>query len=252
MKQKFLSVIFVGLYLFVFILNFINNNLESKNTKFRDFEYSTWKDLTRNTQMFDQVNSRDFMIARNQNDAYEYNAATFYKNTGKRLAYFYKAEIIYPEIEKCKSSTACVLTNPKPISIQTLSNLNRIKDPSPQDIERDWVVNNMFSPKTKLASVWATDLIKLNEDNIFSYLIKFDDASDSAILDPLTFKSYLRTKGKVDFKPLFANQCLKYLRSFSSKLDENYTISEWTIPLNTKTKYKGNFIGYEETHVGIC
>jgi hypothetical protein len=253
-RKKLITIFLLALYLFIFITNYINNSTHANNTKSRDFEYNTWKEITKNTNLFDPINSRDFLIARNQNDAYEYNAATFYKYTGKRLAYFFKTEIIYPEISNCELSPTCILENPKKISIEKLRNLNRIKNPTIKDVEADWVVNNMLSSEIELASVWATDLIRLNDNAIFTYLIKFDDVSGSAVVDLSTFRALLIINGDIEFKPSFAKQCLAKTGTFKSGLTSDYSISQWSFNEKTSQKFleNGDFIDYKETSVGTC
>jgi hypothetical protein len=253
-RKKSITFFLSALFLFVFIINYINNNSHANNTKSRDFEYNTWKEITKNTNFFDPINSRDFLIARNQNDAYEYNAATFYKYTGKRLAYFFKTEIIYPEISNCELSPSCILENPKKISIEKLRNLNRIKNPTIKDMEVDWVVNNLLSSEIELSSVWATDLVRLNDHAIFTYLVKFDDISESAVVDLSTFRALLITNSNIEFKPSFANQCLAKSRTIQSESTTDYSISQWSFDEKTSKKFLENreLIDYKETKVGTC
>ena len=253
-RKKLITIFLLALYLFIFIINYINNSTHANNTKSRDFEYNTWKEITKNTDLFEPVNSRDFLIARNQNDAYEYNAATFYKYTGKRLAYFFKTEIIYPDISNCELYPTCILENPKKISIEKLRNLNRIKNPTIKDVDADWVVNNMLSSEIELASVWATDLIRLNDNAIFAYLVKFDDISESAVVDLSTFRALLITNNNIEFKPSFAKQCLAKTRTFQFESTGGYSISQWSFDENTSQKFleNGDFIDYKETSVGTC
>ena len=236
----------------------MNNSLENlkiaETTNNRNLQQNTWGEITKHTDLFDNVKSRDFLIARNQNDAYEYNAATFYKYTKKRLAYFYNTSTIYPDIAACSQLGKCLLPNPKPISITKLGTLNRIDNPTVSDAKTDWVVNNIFSPEINLSAVWATDLVNLTQDIIFMYVAKFDEKSENAFIDTSTFRSFLIAKSENIYSPKFGEMCLLKSKSNTAKFDSAYYITEWVIPdqKSSKEQKQSSLMNYSDANVETC
>ena len=254
MKKKLFIILVTVMFLCAYTLNFIENIKIAETTNNRNLQYNTWSEVTKNTNLFVNVKTRDFLIARNQNDAYEYNAATFYKYTKKRIAYFYNTSIIYPDISTCIALKECLLPNPKQIAITKLANLNIIDNASKSDAKSDWVVNNMFSSEIQSSTVWATDLVNLTQDMIFVYLAKFDEKSDNAFIDNSTFQSLLITKGESTTSPKFASICLIKSKSYKAKFNSEYYISEWQIPgtNDPKDNNQNKLINYADTNVGTC
>ena len=242
MKKKLFITLVALMFLCAYTLNFHENIKIAETTNNRNLQYKTWSEITKHTNLFDNVKTRDFLIARNQNDAYEYNAATFYKYTKKRLAYFYNTSTIYPEIAACSQLDKCLLPNPKPISITKLGTLNRIDNPTLSDAKSDWVVNNIFSPEINLSSVWATDLVNLTQDMIFVYVAKFDEKSENAFIDTSTFRSK------------FGEMCLLKSKSNTANFDSAYSITEWVIPgqKSSEKQKQSSLINYVDANVGTC
>jgi hypothetical protein len=254
MKKKLFIILVTVMFLCAYTLNFIENIKIAETTNNRNLQYNTWSEVTKNTNLFVNVKTRDFLIARNQNDAYEYNSATFYKYTKKRLAYFYNTSTIYPEIASCSLLDKCLLPNPKQISITKLGTLNRIDNPTTSDAKSDWVVNNMLSTEINLSSVWATDLINLTQDIIFVYLAKFDEKSENAFIDTSTFRSFLIAKRENSISPKFGEICLLKSKSNSANFDSAYYITEWLIPgqKSFEEQKQSSLINYVDTNVGTC
>lgn len=254
MKKKLFIILVILMFLCAYTLNFLENIKIAETTNNRNLQYNTWSEITKNTNLFVNVEPRDFLIARNQNDAYEYNAATFYKYTKKRIAYFYNTSIIYPDIAACTVLKECLLPNPKQIAITKLGTLNIIDNPTKSDAESDWVVNNMFSSEIQMSSVWATDLINLTQDMIFVYLAKFDEMSENAFIDTSTFRSLLITKGESTIAPKFKDICLIKSKSYKANFDSKYYISEWQIPgiQDAEDSNQNKLMNYADTNVGTC
>jgi hypothetical protein len=254
MKKKIYSILVAAMFLSAFTLNFVENLKIAETTNNRNLQYNTWGEITKHTNLFENVKSRDFLIATNQNDAYEYNAGTFYKNTRKRLAYFYNTSTIYPEIASCRLLDKCLLPNPKPISITKLGTLNRVDKPSISDAKTDWVVNNILSTEINQSLVWATDLINLTQDVIFVYLAKFDERSENAFIDTSTFRSFLIAKNENSISPKFGKMCLLKSKSKAANFDSAYNITEWLIPTqkNSEENEGNTLINYADANVGTC
>lgn len=254
MKKKLLRIFVIMLFLSAYILNFVENIKIAETTNSRKLQYDTWNEITKHTNLFANVRTRDFLIARNQNDAYEYNTATFYKHTKKRLAYFYNTSTIYPDIVACGQLDKCLLPNPKPISITKLGTLNRIDNPTLSDAKSDWVVNNIFSPEINLSSVWATDLVNLTQDMIFVYVAKFDEKSENAFIDISTFRSFLIAKGGNITSPKFGEMCLLKSKSKTAIFNSAYSITEWVIPgqKSSEEQNQSSLINYADVNIGTC
>jgi hypothetical protein len=254
MKKKLFVTLIALMFLCAYTLNFHENIKIAETTNNRNLQYKTWSEITKHTNLFDNVKTRDFLIARNQNDAYEYNAATFYKYTKKRLAYFYNTSTIYPEIAACSQLDKCLLPNPKPISITKLGTLNRIDNPTLSDAKSDWVVNNIFSPEINLSSVWATDLVNLTQDMIFVYVAKFDEKSENAFIDTSTFRSFLIAKSGNIISPKFGEVCLLKSKLNTANFDSAYSITEWVIPgqKSSEKQKQSSLINYVDANVGTC
>jgi len=254
MKKKIYSILVAAMFLSAFTLNFVENLKIAETTNNRNLQYNTWGEITKHTNLFDNVRSRDFMIATNLNDSYEYNTATFYKYTGKRLAYFYNTSTIYPEIASCRLLDKCLLPHPKPMSITKLGTLNRVENPSISDAKADWVVNNLLSTEINLSLVWATDLINLTQDVIFVYVAKFDEKSENAFIDTSTFRSFLLAKKENSISPKFGKMCLLKSKSKVANFDSAYYITEWLIPTqkNSEENDEITLINYADANVGTC
>ena len=254
MRKKLIILILILSYVATFQINLSRNTLVANQTKFRDFQYNSWKEINLNSNIFDGVRERDFLIGHQVNDAYEYNVATFYKLTGIRLAYIYNTSIIYPNLSECMATIKCVLQNPKSIAILRLSNLNRVKNPTVEDIEKDWVVDNLLSGKVQSSQVWATDLVLMTDGVVFAYNARFSDKSEFAEVDTMTFKSVLITKKAVEFTPKFAGICLHKKSDFESLNKENYLMSEWVIPEDYLIDRIGfnRYVPYADITLGSC
>lgn len=253
MKLLFKTKSLCSIFILIFFLNLSQNINFAESTKYRDLNYKAWNELITKTDLFKNLKARDFLISKNQNDAYEYNAAFFYEKTGIRLAYFFNTSIIYPEFEKCLSSSSCSLPNPKSIAITRLANLNRVKLLNNESANDDWVANNLISEDTKKSSVWATDLIPMNEKSMFAYVAKFSSVSLDAQIESDGFQSFLITKGPNEFSPKFANHCLEKRSTQYASFDNRFVITEWNLPsyLNSSLSSK-RLIDYKLTTVGTC
>ena len=214
----------------LFAINLTNTIGLSVSTNSRNFQYNAWKELTRSTNFFDPVKNRDVMIAKSQDDSFEYNAGTFYVNTGKRLAYFYKSSVLLPNLENCKLTEECTLPSMREILASTLPNLNRVSSIQPSDIDKDWVVSNMQPGILDKINIWATDLVLLTPNDLITYLMRFDDTVTSTGLDTSTAQVLMFTNGEVTFSPSFNGVCLEKLSQLPAKTNKNWIITRWAIP----------------------
>jgi hypothetical protein len=214
----------------VFGINLTNSLGLSESTKGRDFQYYAWQEMTSNTNFFEPVKDRDVMIANNQDDSFEYNAGTFYVNTGKRLAYFYKTSVLLPDLAKCRLIDKCTPPNVRETLAKTLPNLSRVSSVDAEDIDRDWVVSNLQPGALDKINIWATDLVLLTPNDLITYLMRFDDTSISTSLDISSAQVLMVTNGLVSFTPAFNGICLKKVSETYAMINERWIITRWVFP----------------------
>lgn len=251
-------ILVVGLaFALTYTLNFINTEYLSSMTKTRDFEYFTWQEITQRTDFFNQVRDRDILIARSQDDSYEYNAGTFFSNTGTRLAYFYKTNVLFPNLENCKTQDECVLPDLLETIKATLPNLSRTTKNDETDAKKDWVANNMQPGALEGINVWATDRILLTPNDVFMYLTQFENKDSATTLKFKKSTGVLISKGGRSFSPALGGVCMKLDGTSKALHNSAWEITLWRFddlgktPANTVVGVPDR-IDYRNLEVGTC
>lgn len=240
-----------------YVLNFVNTTHLSNLTKSRDFQYYAWQEITRNTDFFNQVKNRDILIAWNQDDSYEYNAGSFYSNTGIRLAYFYKTNVLLPDLENCTVAENCEMPNLLKTINSTLPNLSRVSKINPNDSKSDWVINNIQPGALEKIQIWATDSILLTTSDIFMYLIEFDHKVSATTLNFGESTGVLISKEARSFSPSIGGICMNLVSKSASKLNPNWEVTFWNMggkavtPAGVEVERRKK-LDYRVLDVGTC
>ena len=146
----------------VVTLTFSHNSTVAYETQGRNFEYESWQIITQNGKdFFGEVKNGDFFISRNQNDAFESNAGSFYFNTGIRLSYMFKTSIIYPEIDGCAIANGCNLESIRERVIKTFPNLKRgelVPKSTRTSRNDDWINTSINAGFPQAKQIWAFDM----------------------------------------------------------------------------------------------
>jgi hypothetical protein len=251
-----LVLLITATYGFLFVLNFSRNLELAESTKVRDVQYQAWKFLTTETDFFRRVEDRDVMLSLSQDDSFEYNAGTFYVNTGIRLAYFYNTLTIFPNFNECQKDSICELPDLRETIKSTLPNLNRVKVITEQKIKEDWVLSNMQEGALDQSEFWATDLILLTPTTLLAYLGRFDESTPVSI-ERESFKAILLTLGQREFTPSLFGVCMVETRERPGLNNNKFRTSVWQLPSkglspNGKVLELPNSVDYRELNVGTC
>lgn len=213
-------------------LNFNHNWRVSDENTSRNFQYNSWQELTKKSNVFVSVKARDIFISTNQNDAFETNAGSFYANTGIRLAYLFNTNSVFPNFTACTLGSSCTLTGVRQKSIATLPNLTRgtfvprLADKSRID---DWVGINSRKGALDESTIWAFDMFLLTPTTYFSYLAPFLDDETQAKIDFKKLRVVTITSNvKNDFGPAIANVCLA--QDGAGMSQSGLLLTHWRVP----------------------
>jgi hypothetical protein len=255
---KRVTILVAGsVFAFSYLLNFINTDYLSSMTKTRDFVYFSWQEITQRTDFFKQVRDRDILIAQSQDDSYEYNAGSFFSNTGIRLAYFYKTNVLFPNLEKCKVQDECVLPDLMETIKATLPNLSRTTKNDKTDAKKDWVANNMQLGALEGINVWATDRILLTPNDVFMYLTQFENKDSATTLKFNGSIGVLISKGGRSFSPALGGICMKLDGTWKAQHNSTWEITLWRFDALGETPANSvvgvpEQIDYRNLEVGTC
>lgn len=243
----------------IMIVNFNHNLRVSGENTVRNFQYNSWQELTRNSNVFASVKEKDIFISTNQNDAFETNAGSFYANTGIRLAYLFNTNSVFPNFTACTLGSNCTLTGVRQKSIATLPNLTRgtfvpkLADKSRID---DWVGINSRKGALDGSTIWAFDMFLLTPTTYFSYLAPFLDDETQAKIDFRKLRVVTVTSNvKNDFGPAIANVCLA--QDGARMGQSGLLMTHWKVPEEALDP-SGAFIrlpsslDFREIQAGIC
>ena len=248
----------IFLYSVLLILTFNHNWIVSGENSARGFKYEAWQTLTKFSNMFDKVEDSDIFVSRNQNDAFENNAGSFYRNSGVRLAYMYNTKTIFPYFDDCSIDTNCKLTEIRKKTFETLSNLTRGFVPlNVGEIQSpDWVDFNISSGVDIIQTIWAFDVFLLTPDTFVSYLAPFIENETNSEVNfnelKVTTVTKLSTK---ESSPSIAGICL--IRNGASDSYSDLLMTEWSLPTFKSELVDSNLqfdsvVDYRELQFGIC
>ena len=224
------------IFLFVLIsfLNFSHNSRVASENTGRNFQYTAWQSLTKESNLFSNVETSDSFVSTNQDDSFETNAGSFYSNTGIRLAYLFNTRIIFPNFNTCDIALGCNLDGIRQKTIATLQNLTRgTFVPTRRDTRRidDWVGINSKSGALVNKTIWAFDVFLLTPTTYFSYLVPFSGDEKITKVNLMKLRAVTITSNqKNEFIPAIANICLEQSSQITSK--SGTLLTEWRIPKN--------------------
>jgi hypothetical protein len=213
-------------------LNLVHNLKVANENRTREFQYEAWQTLTKSVGFFDDVKTSDIFISSNQNDAFETNAGSFYANSGKRLAYMFNTNVIWPDFSQCKLTEECQLTSVREKSISTIPNLTRgtfVPKLLASNRIDDWVGINSKENALSKSTIWAFDMFLMTPTTYFSYLVPFLSNEKQAQVDFLSLKVATVTNQFVnEFRPAIAGICLVQVGEIRKQFDQFITI--WRVP----------------------
>ena len=186
MNKNFASVLCLLL-----ALNLTHNLKVSNENRTREFQYEAWQTLTKSDSFFDEVKTSDIFISSNQNDAFETNAGSFYANSGKRLAYMFNTNVIWPDFAQCQMIVECEIVSVREKSISTIPNLTRgtfVPKLLASNRIDDWVGINSKENALSKSTIWAFDMFLITPTTYFSYLVPFLSNEKQAQIDFLNLK----------------------------------------------------------------
>lgn len=223
---------FASVLCLLLALNLVHNLKVSNENRTREFQYQSWQALTKSTNFFDGVKTSDIFISSNQNDAFETNAGSFYANSGKRLAYMFNTNIIWPDFNQCRESTDCELASVREKSISTIPNLTRgtlVPKLLASDRIDDWVAINSRENALSKSTIWAFDMFLMTPTTYLSYLVPFVSNERQAQIDFLNLKVAMVTNQiKIEFRPAIFNVCLDQVGEVQKQSNQFLTI--WRVP----------------------
>lgn len=239
----------------------LGHNLQfSFETNARDFTYSSWQTLTRESELFKEVQNGDAFLSKSQNDSYETNAGSFYVNSKIRLTALFNTSIIFPEFEKCEVSNGCSLSNIRERLISTLPNLNRGEIVTPQKsngYQKDWVQTNVRNHTLRKSKIWIFDAYPIATEVFVSYVIPIVETESTLTLDTNGARFLtIRSKKTPLLKPSLAGECLVEGRQTNS-LDGSKILNYWSLSQNVAITTFGlekgtHYLDYRQLKIGVC
>ena len=217
---------------FFLLVNLNHNTNVAEEVNTREFVYRSWQILTQqNSVMFEEVKSGDFFISNSQNDAFETNAGSFYSNTGVRLSYMYKTEILFPEVKECLLEKGCDLPSIRERIIQSFPNLKR-GDFAPKSIrtksEEDWINFAIENNYPQVKGLWVFDMFLMTPRTYFMYLVPIMNTSAGVFVDFRKLRATTLTSASVEeFRPSMSGVCLN--RSMPSRNVDGHILSNWKV-----------------------
>jgi hypothetical protein len=213
-------------------LNLTHNLKVSNENRTREFQYEAWQTLTKSDSFFGEVKTSDIFISSNQNDAFETNAGSFYANSGKRLAYMFNTNVIWPDFAQCQMLAECELVSVREKSISTIPNLTRgtfVPKLLASNRIDDWVGINSKENALSKSTIWAFDMFLMSPTTYFSYLVPFLSNEKQAQIDFLNLKVATVTNlFENEFRPAMANVCLEQVGAVQKRSGQLMTF--WRVP----------------------
>jgi len=207
-------MLLISFYFFIaFLFTLVHNFTVARETNGRDFQYNAWQSLTRSEIFLSGVKESDVFISKYQNDAYETNAGSLFWNSGIRLTYLFKIDLLWPEFSKCDAESECSLPNVREKVKNTVPNLQRgAFVPVGRDKNRtdDWINLKSLPGALDNSRIWFFDSFLMTTTTFVGYLAPFDETKESASIKfkDLRFISIASTPNP-EFAPSIASVCLK-------------------------------------------
>jgi len=255
----------VWLICVLIFLNASHNILVAEENKGRNFQYNAWEALTKQKNIFEGVKNRDIFISNNQDDSFETNAGKFYYNSGIRLSYLFKTNIIYPENISCVSESECDLLPVKEIAIKKLDNLvrtgaNLVRADDMKNtwsnLENktiDWVESNRAPGVLQNSKVWAFDMFLISQSTYISYLVPFIGDRKIPTVDSNYFKIFtVENSEKPLLSPAVNNICFSLKEQFLA--NNGLVVKVWEVPRSTINNgiELSKEIEFSKIGVGLC
>lgn len=233
--------IVLALFFVTFFLTYIHNGKVANETRGRDLAYNSWVILTKDSNTFREVKTRDILISNSQNDAYETNAGSFYYNTGIRLTYLFQTVSIWPNINTCKAVDHCNLSDVRKHVIAVYPNLDRIppiatsiKDKRPGD----WVAQNLRPGVLSKSTIWDFDIFPMTASTMVAFIAPYDETKPTATVNFRKLRFVTIASGShLEFPPSFANVCLVQDRQGGSASIHKggLMLTYWKVPITGKS-----------------
>ena len=231
------------LLLILATLTYVHNFADATRTKARDFDYAGWQVLTKSTDLFSSVHSKDVFISLSQNDVYESNAGSFYFNTGIRLAQLFNTVNIWPNYVSCTINSGCLLGNVRKQVLQTLPNFNfgaLVTTNRSEQQTSDWVGINSKPGALRASKIWDFDEYPITGSTMIAYLALYDETQKTAAvqLHTLRFVTISKFSAPV-LNPVLNGYCLVRQPKAAVKINMSGSlrVTYWNLP---KLDQKGN------------
>ena len=242
----------------IIFLNTSHNILVAEENKGRNFQYDAWESLTKQKNIFEGVKDKDIFISNNQDDAYETNAGKFYYNSGIRLSYLFKTNIIYPEDISCFSESKCDLLPVKDIAVQRLGNLVRSGAGTKTwsdfgSKSMDWVESNRISGALQNSKVWAFDMFLISQSTYISYLAPFIENRKNPTVDFNKMKIFTVEKSiKPLLTPAVNNICFNFNTQYVA--NNGLVVKVWELPTSiiSENATSNKELPFNQIGVGFC
>ena len=233
-KRRDSGILF--LILILATLTYVHDFAVSTRTKARDFDYTAWQTLTKSTNLFINVRTKDFFISLHQNDAYETNAGSFYYNTDIRLAQLFNTVNIWPNYLTCNIQSNCRLPNVRQQVLVTLPNFNRgalVPTNRSKQQTYDWVGLNSKPGEVATSKIWDFDEYPISDSTMIAYLAPYDEKQPTASiqLQGLKFVTISKLTSPI-LDPVLNGYCLVRQPSTagSAKSTNGLSIIYWGLP----------------------
>ena len=247
------------LILILATLTYVHNFAVSTRTKGRDFDYAAWQTLTKSTNLFSDVHTKDFFISLHQNDAYETNAGSFYYNTGIRLAQLFNTVNIWPNYLTCSVQSSCKLPNVRNQVLQTLPNFNRgalVPTHRSKQQTYDWVGINSKPGAVSSSKIWDFDEYPITDSTMIAYLAPYDESKPTASIQLKNLEFVTISKSDVPIlHPVLNGYCLVHLTNDvgAKNITNGLRINYWGLPpLDQQGKPLPDFLDIRSMAVGTC
>ena len=251
-----------GVLIFILLiatLTYWHNFAVASRTKGRDFDYAAWQTLTKSSNLFSDVHTKDFFISEHQNDAYETNAGSLYYNTGIRLAQLYNSVNIWPNYIGCTISSGCTLPDVRKRAVQTLPNLERgafVKTDRSKQQVFDWVGINTKPGALTFSKIWDFDEYPITDSTMIAYLAPYDEKQPTASIQLKKLKFVTISKYNAPIlHPVLNGYCLVHLTNDVGAITSGHglRINYWgPPPLDQQGKPLPDFLDIRSMGVGTC
>ena len=237
-SKKILKPGSIFIIILVAVTHFLHNYSISELTRTRNTVYKSWSVLITDAKVFGDVSDGDSIISSTSNDAFEENAGFIYSKSKLRLTYLFNSGILWPNINKCTSTTCKLL--PPSIAIQnTLINVTRdIND------EKEWInLSRKLHQKDKY-KVWFSNFIDFGNGTFVLFLVPFDAPKMNGLVRFNYMRVFAIAENLPVANPQIAGVCFKNKTKVLSKNKLNV--------FAYKAESKSNLVDFRELQVSGC